>query len=322
MKKNNRIPSLELKKMSGGLNNQKMILLALIVESIEKKTAIKLPFFINYINKKNIKGFRKKIHHKIIYPFKKNVDMFDVFNKATFFTFLEKYNITLSDSRHSVIYSSDELFFKGSEIIKHAINNKNYIYRSLTLDYFKYLTPSAYMENKIKYFTNQSLPYDAVCQLRIEDDWPLEVEDSWENQKKQITTSQIDRSRIILRKIKNTYPDIKTLYITYDKSGLQCNFQDIALMAKKEFELQLKEKHYFNNDKNEPQNILEASMIDFEIAVNANIYIGASTSSFSSLSALTSLCREHNEESSRYFYDTNNDTLLLDNLKYLIFTDL
>lgn len=314
--------TLVLKKMSGGLNNQKMILLALIIESIETNKKIRLPEFVNYVNKKTIKGFKKNIYYNSVFPFKKKVDLFKVFDRNSFSFFLKKYNVDIEEDNQEIICQSEIFFFKGSEIINNTINNSSYIYRELTIDFFKHLIPSVYMKNKIDFFTEQSLPYEAVCQLRIEDDWPLEVEDSWAERKEKITTSQIDRSRTIFKKIKNTLPEIRKIYVTYDKNGLQCTFEEIASMAKNEFAFELKEKKYLSNKIENPNGVLEASIIDFEIAVSAKKYIGTNTSSFSSLSALTVFCRNAENRSQRYLYNIEGANLILDDLNQNLYHSL
>ncbi|MBN3217964.1 O-fucosyltransferase family protein [Pectobacterium polaris] len=309
--------TLFLKRTGGGLNNQKMIFLALLIEAIEKNSSIALPYFINFIANKSKKNLRDKIYFSYIYKFfHRDIDLFTVFDKKSMDVFFEKYNIKINNyitSRYTgEKLNPDKLFFKGESIVNEFIKNQDYEYRSIVIDFFKYLTPSRYMEEKIEYFISHARPYDAVCQLRIESDWPLDIEDSWEKKPNEVNSTPLERCNHIFRKIKKTLPSLKTLYITYDKSALTCPFEDIENLARDGFGLKLKEKNTTAENEFSPKNALEASIIDFEIAARSDIFIGTNMSTFTSISAVTKFCRDGHPPKDRYLYNHTGKTLTLD----------
>ncbi|WEF12286.1 O-fucosyltransferase family protein [Pectobacterium actinidiae] len=307
--------TLFLKRTGGGLNNQKMIFLALLIEAIEKNSPIALPYFINFIANKSKNNLRDRFYFSYTYKFfHRDIDLFTVFDKISINTFFEKYNIKINNyitSRYTgKKLNPDKLFFKGESIVNEFIKNKNYEHRDIVADFFKYLIPSKYMEEKIEYFISHARPYDAVCQLRIESDWPLDIEDSWEKKPNEVNSTPLDRCNHIFSKIKKTLPSLKTLYITYDKSALTCSFEDIENLARDEFGFTLKEKHSAVNDEFNPKNALEASIIDFEIAARSDIFIGTDMSTFTSISAVTKFCRDGHPPKDRYLYNLPGKNLV------------
>ncbi|MDC9820374.1 hypothetical protein ABRQ07_22150 [Pectobacterium polonicum] len=309
--------TLFLKRTGGGLNNQKMIFLALLIDAIEKNAPIALPYFINFIANKSKESLKDKIYFSYIYKFfHRDIDLFIVFDRESIKTLLEKYNIKTNNyitSRYTgEKLNPDKLFFKGESIVNEFIKNQDYKYRNIVIDFFKYLTPSKYMEEKIEYFISHARPYDAVCQLRIESDWPLDIEDSWEKKPNEVNSTPLDRCNHIFSKIKKTLPSLNTIYITYDKSALSCSFEDIKKLAKDRFGFNLKEKHITDENKFNPKNALEASIIDFEIAARSKIFIGTDMSTFTSISAVTKFCRDGHPPKDRYLYNYTGKTLTLD----------
>ncbi|MDG0798207.1 hypothetical protein [Pectobacterium punjabense] len=309
--------TLFLKRTGGGLNNQKMIFLALLIDAIEKDAPIALPYFINFIANKRNKNLRDKFYFAYTYKFlHRDINIFTIFDEKSANIFFEKYNIKIKNytiSRYTGEKNNpDKLFFKGESIVTEFSKNHNYKYRDIIIDFFKYFIPSAYMEKKIDYFTTRALPYDAVCQLRIESDWPLDIEDSWEKKPNSVNSTPLERCNNIFNKIKKTLPSLKILYITYDKSALTCSFKDIEQLARDGFGLTLKEKHSAVNDELTPKNSLEASIIDFEIAARSNIFIGTDMSTFTSISAITKFCRDGYLPKDRYLYNLPGEELFLD----------
>lgn len=307
--------TLFLKRTGGGLNNQKMIFLALLIKAIEKNAPIALPYFINFISNKSKKNLRDKFYFSYTYKFfHRDISPFTVFDKKSMHVFFEKYDIKINNYITAQFtgekLNPDKLFFQGESIVNEFIKNKNYKHRYVVIDFFKYLTPSEYMERKIAYFIDHAQPYDAVCQLRIESDWPLDIEDSWEEKPNSVNSTPLDRCNNIFNKIKNTLPVLKTLYITYDKSALTCSFKDIENLAKDGFGFTLKEKHSDFNNKFNPRNSLEASIIDFEIATRSDIFIGTDMSTFTSISAVTKFCREGIVPKERYLYNHPGKSLI------------
>ncbi|GKW41731.1 hypothetical protein [Pectobacterium parvum] len=302
---------ISIKRMGGGLNNQKMMLLALLITAIETNSEIKLPYLINYVTNKKDNTFKKYIYRKLIYPlFDRYVPFFKIFDKSLFVLLLEKYKIKISSKTSNIKYSNEKMFEKGSAIIDEFLKKNNHQHKHFIMDFFKHLQPSSYMKNKIDFFTDQSLPFDAICQLRIEDDWPLNVDSNWsekDDQKK--LPSQVMRSIDIFNKIYNTLPNLKNIYVTYDKNGLKTPFSLISDTIKDKFGYTLKAKHLSKNKNLNPKNALEASVIDFEMSVQTDIYIGTEMSSFTILSNLTKECRELNFPVHRYFYGTKEDRL-------------
>ncbi|MEQ9889282.1 O-fucosyltransferase family protein [Pectobacterium zantedeschiae] len=309
--------TLFLKRTGGGLNNQKMIFLALLIEAIEKNAPIALPYFINFIAKKRNKNLKDKFYFSYTYKFfHRDIDLFTVFDEKSANVFFSKYKIKINNyttSRYTgEKHNPDKLFFKGESIVNEFLNNHDYKNRNIVIDFFKYFIPSAYMEKKIDYFTAHALPYDAVCQLRIESDWPLDIEDSWEKKPNSVNSTPLERCNHIFKKIKKTLPSLKTIYITYDKSALTCSFKDIENLARDEFGFTLKEKNSAVNNELTPKNALEASIIDFEIAARSNIFIGTDMSTFTSISAITKFCRDGYLPKDRYLYNLPGEGLFLD----------
>ncbi|MBE5201829.1 hypothetical protein IG612_04200 [Pectobacterium sp. FL60-S17] len=304
---------ISISRMGGGLNNQKMMLLGLLITAIESNAAIQIPPLINYVTNKKDNIFKKYIYGKLIYPlFHRYIPFFDMFDHASFIYFTNKYNIIISKEKADIEYKNEEMFKKGSNIIDEYVNNENYNYKSLISDFFKFLIPSKYMKEKIDFFIDQSQPIDAVCQLRIEDDWPLDVNASW--QEKQGSTklpSQLTRSMVIFEKIYNTLPSLKYIYVAYDKNGLKIPFTSISDTVDEKFGFKLKTKHPSVLKRSNPKNALEASIIDFEISVSVDIYIGTEMSSFTLLSNITKENRDGHPLQQRYHYNTKRDYLTI-----------
>ncbi|ONK01992.1 hypothetical protein BSK71_19370, partial [Pectobacterium actinidiae] len=90
--------TLFLKRTGGGLNNQKMIFLALLIEAIEKNSPIALPYFINFIANKSKNNLRDRFYFSYTYKFfHRDIDLFTVFDKISINTFFEKYNIKINN---------------------------------------------------------------------------------------------------------------------------------------------------------------------------------------------------------------------------------
>lgn len=306
-----RMKVISITKMGGGLNNQKIMLLGLLITAIENNSAINIPPLINYVTNKKSNIFKKYLYGKLFYPlFDRYIPFFKMFDRSLFNFFLEKYTIITSTKKQGKKLHNEDMFLKGSEAIDSFIKNENYQYKDFISDFFKYLHPSIYLQEKIDFFIEQAQPFDAVCQLRVEDDWPLDVESTWEDKNKDIKMpSQVNRSIIIFDKIKRTLPKLKNIYVTYDKNGLKIPFSEISTEINNKFDFNLKSKYASKNKKLNPKNALEASIIDFEISVFSNVYIGTDMSSFTLLSNLTKSSRENNKLEHRYLYGKKKNQL-------------
>lgn len=110
---------------------------------------------------------------------------------------------------------------------------------------------------------------------------------------------------------KNTLPDIGTMYVTYDKSAITCSFEEIVNLAQEEFSFRLKEKNPLR-EKRCIQRIRWKAVVDFEIAVHKDIFIGTNISTFTLLSSITRVCRGLSDQNHRYLYNIPGDLLVLD----------
>jgi hypothetical protein len=259
----------------GGVSNQKMAILGVLLDGFETGLPVVLPHFTE---------MNQMAHKYDPFPFN------EVFDESYIHEFCKRWNITLRRADEGTPYRNgyENYFWKTFNLFHSGMfdghNRERDAFvadaiRSLRAHVASSRTVSALLAEIARY------PNLAVAQFRIERDWKAHAihltkvhtldEDIW-----------LDHDKIA-RKIHGTLDVIEYLYVVCDEAALFDSKEKIRndcfkatglrLLFKSDFVLE-NERHLLGP--------LRLSLIDFEVARSASIFVGNSHSTFSNMVTL------------------------------------
>jgi hypothetical protein len=281
-----------------GLNNQKMALLGLVNTAFQSKRPMTLPYFVN---------FDPQGHNHI------DVAFSDIFSMSDFKKFAAGFGIEILDGEPLETTDGWASFQAGAHVIgQNAIHGAGGL-DGLTYQFFRHLKPRVTHTPLFEKLSNSvfaARAIEIVAQFRIERDW-MEAANSIREKEPFATDDYAPDYLRIISKIVSSCPEpIRKLYVVCDESNLPVSKAEMQITSLDRYGVEL----VFKTDILSPDELrhvssLELSIIDFEMAVSAPIFVGFTRSTFSNLVSFETLCRRRSPSLTHYIYNVPGDRI-------------
>jgi len=277
----------------GGLNNQKMALISLMLTGLREKQAVNLPYIRNLDQRTELEYV---------------VRIAEVFDLDRIFAFAGQHGLTVLADCPSGERGGWKYFESFHDWPKAAMDRRSL---DTLLDAVASLRPRiashpAFLQ--MRDFVRGTLGIDMVVQLRIEDDWREHAV----NLRRILGDS--DDSGIgfaaILSKVKNTFPDLRMAYVTADEKSMSASKNEIRSVCRSRFGIDL----IWKSDLMpaaliEQLSPLEQSLIDYEMAKCSPRFVGLTSSTFANLMALEKFAITRRPVRGHYIYNCPGDVV-------------
>jgi hypothetical protein len=277
----------------GGLNNQKMALAGLLLAGVERRQAINLPYIYNR-DQKTDEEYVIRIE--------------DVFDLDRILHFGQQYGLTIRTQCPSGERGGWEHFNAYADRLKSPLESRQRL--DLILDAILCLRPVIAQDRVFQQMRDVvQARVDTVVQLRIEADWQAQAEfirKRWGEQE----GSGLGHMAI-LAKVRKTFPDLQTAYVTSDEASMPLSKYEIRAAARAQFNLDLLWKSdLLASAAVEVMSPLDLSIIDFEIARLSPRFVGLTTSSFTTILSVEQLASMRKPVRGHYFYNHPLDIVI------------
>ncbi len=260
----------------GGINNQKIALLGLFLKAMAgDDRRIILPDIV--------------IFDQITFIHER-VPIAAAFDVARLRDFAETVGVTILDRAPAGDEGGWEFFHHGERHIAHAAASGALDGDSVVVRFFRALVPAARSApdtSRLRDIVFDRLGIAHVVQMRIERDWDDHVRIRVDPE---VGHNEDNRhsAESIVRKFRATYPGgTSKLYIVCDEAALVEGKETIRRSLRETYDIEA----FWKSDLVETfqsggVNLLERSLVDFEIALAAPFFVGTSRSTFSGMAAL------------------------------------
>ncbi|MDE8348877.1 MAG: hypothetical protein POG74_05250 [Acidocella sp.] len=275
-----------------GLNNQKFALFGLFNKARLMNRPVILPDFVIFDAKSDRK---EKIQFASVY----SVDHMVRFANSFGMEIIDQSPIDNDNGWHCFIGGTFTMGLEGKKGPGSLDDFTCQFFRNLkpnvtNTPVFKKLAENVFIERGI----------GVVAQLRIENDWldvgkQAEASNSPDKDNYKITFLDI------LSKINNTIGAFaRTIYVVCDEANLPVSKEVIRKTIFDEFGISLFWKSdILSNEELKALSLLDLSIIDFEMAVRAPLFVGLSLSTFSNLACFETFCRTGTPATNHYIYN-------------------
>ena len=282
----------------GGINNQKLALLGLILEAGERGCPIYLPRLYG-------KEFNDSL--STFHAFD------DIFDLSLIAGFLDRWNIAVVPAPNRTYADRIErggwnYFSKGAWHLAEARRHSTGV---VVKDFFRSLRPQLL---KSSFFTRlctaifEEQRIDIVNQLRIEADWREHCRYNLDPVLPQPEDYNIDAS-LILRKTRETLRP-EAVLVTCDERYLPCTKAELTAQVRRERGICILWKSDFMAPADlDGLGVLERSLLDFELAKTARTFVGMSRSTFASLATFERYCSRFQDYGEDYIYNLPSERL-------------
>jgi hypothetical protein len=277
----------------GGINNQKLALLGLVVAAYEQSK----PLYIPKMFSKDQRETRSSLH-----------EFGEIFDEQTFMTLLSRWGIARVETP-TVEYADRierngwKFFDFGAWILGSAGGAGNS--QEIVPDFFRSLVPlvtrsahflkicsSAFTELKLK----------VVNQLRIEEDWRIHCQYSLDPTIKHPEDYNLTAPAII--KKTNETLGVNEVFVCCDERYIHIARKDLTKEVYEATGVKIYWKaDFLPCDVVDDLTPIEASLIDFELAKLAKTFVGMSRSTFANLATFERYCRNHQDYREDYIYN-------------------
>jgi len=277
----------------GGLNNQKLALLGLFLKaSQEGSRPIVLP---------NLLLFDQITFNHVPVPLDSALQI------APLREFAARHGIEILDVSPQGDRGAWDYFHLGNNYIPRAALLNELTAEGFTCDFLRSLVPisqSSALLQRVAEATYREKGIRLAAQLRIERDWPQHTA---ERLKPVVGDAEDNAPSFsdIIAKICKTLPDNAfQIYVVCDEAALPVPKDEIRNEIKQKFGIDLFWKSDFlTNDELAGLSLLELSMLDFEMSVDAELFVGLSRSTFSNMVALEKYARTRMPVEGHYIYN-------------------
>jgi hypothetical protein len=277
----------------GGLNNQKLALFGLFLKAYrEGPRRIILPDLLVY----DIASFK---HVPI--PIGRALQVGPLQEFAT------KYLIEILDIPACGDKGGGGYFHYGNNYLPCAALLDELSPDSFTCEFFRSLVPTmrgSELFRQVSDATFERGHVGLVVQLRIESDWvhhtALRLTPTVGR-----TEHNLPSFRDIMAKLSNTLPrDASGIYVVCDEAALPVDKEEIRRVVKQDFDLSLVWKSDFLSD-DQLSNLspLDLSILDFEMALTAESFVGMTRSTFSNMVSFEKYARTRAPVQNHYVYN-------------------
>lgn len=282
----------------GGINNQKLALLGLFVQALSSESrSVYLP-----------KLYSKDQHDKrsSLHPIS------EIYDINLIQSFADRWGISILLEPDNIVYADRisrggwEYFGIGAGAVGNASNDKSTAYKSIAADFFRSLVPNignTPIAHELMAKIFGELGIDTVVQLRIEEDWYHYTQQHLS----QIINKPEDyyiTAPEIIAKVKATMPHTKRVYVSCDERYI---FAPKWVISKEVLDATGIEIIWKSDlishevfDKLKP---IDASILDFEIAKKADIFVGMTRSTFANLATFERFATAYRDRGSDYIYN-------------------
>jgi hypothetical protein len=285
----------------GGLNNQKLTLLGLFLVALENKLALVLPAM-------GVKDLVAKTDTP--------VPLSDVFDISLLKSVASRHGISLSSKDPDSFQTSGwEYFFQGAGRCGYEALNPTRpdAFTPMALDFLTNLVPVKRLTDLAKSLGDEIFGRLGVClaaQYRIESDW-----ETYSAGTLKPTSNGPEDYLIsfdcITAKIANTFAGIKHVLVICDEPAVAIPKAEMREVCQSLYGIRLLWKSDFlNDDQWRALTPLDLSIIDFELGLRAQTFVGISRSTFSNMVTFQKYVANPQQIRNDYIY--NNNRMLLD----------
>lgn len=279
-----------------GLNNQKFALIGLV--SIAKSRGI------NRISIPKLSSFKPNSEDILLY------DFYDFYDKSKINRFFDIFGIEIIDDYTVNTEDPFGCFMAGTNTVGLAGSCGLSSMYDYTNQFFSYLSPLIIHDSefiKMKKEFLEVLGVKTTVQIRIENDWI-------EYSKKSLGDEEASFLAVenILKKLGYAENLIqKPIYVVCDESNLPIPKEYIREIARNSYNMDLIWKSdFFSKDEIINKSNLFLSIMDFEMAISTDYFVGTSRSTFSNLVSFEKFCRYKKNVHSDFIYNSYEEKLL------------
>lgn len=287
----------------GGISNQKMAFIGLFVKAFEQKRPLKIPniTMMDQINKRY-----------------ENQSFDSIFYVHNFYKIAEKYDIEISQHDiENLPNGYDEYFWKTYSIFENKIfvkPSEDTHISHLVFDLLRAFSARVNFSSLSKTIIGEVFGRQQVriaAQFRIELDWRDHCQGSLNNHISTPEDNYLEPHQIV-KKILNVFPETRKIYAICDEPALPDSKQNIKETILKDFEVEL----IFKSDILSSFDTLllrplHLSLLDFNVASIAPIFVGISRSTFSSMVSLENYARLKHNIGNHFIYNTTKNFISL-----------
>lgn len=286
--------SAELSFSMAGLNNQKFALLGLCLLAKAGEGRVLLPKYIVDLNSSDVNA-------------SKYIAFDAVFDHQDFKEFLKRWDLFGDDQSRDelLILPWKKCFSRGANALRRIRDKNN---RDVFVcDFFKSLKANNEIKKKASEFLSFTGDDVLGLQLRIEKDWHVHID-------RKLYKGEVGFRHYTLQDILTKIVNNKIIGCRYKKILACCDIrslelppQELKFIAKEQFGIDLFFREIDTNSFFNSGNIKNA-MLDFEICLNLESYVGLSHSTFSNLLCVTkSAITEFHAHPDHYIYNSSDD---------------
>jgi hypothetical protein len=287
----------------GGISNQKLALLGLVIEASRNGADIYLP----------------RIYSKDISDKRSDIFSFEsVFWREPFEAFASRWNVKIFPTPEQISYADRiercgwNYFNSGAWNVSH-LRVKGLDPSDITADFFRSLQPkvaSSQIFARIATAVFHAHNINTVVQTRYEEDWRIHSQYSLEpvlGNKEEFCISP----DFIILKVANSFPDNPGMvYISCDQKHMPFSKEDTKRQI---FErsgiVTLWKSDLLTEEEYQQMTPLDASLIDFELAVVSERFVGLSRSTFANLVTFQRFSDAYRNRNVDYVYNLPGDRL-------------
>jgi hypothetical protein len=276
----------------GGISNQKMALIGLLLEGFETGRPVVLPRF-------RVMDQLTRTHRPLAFD--------DVYEVEPILAFCRRHDVMVETRDPSELpHGYDAFFWKTYAVLYHMPAQPFSRQSVFVADLLRSMRPrigSTFIAYSLRRTLEELDPDYVVAQIRIEQDWKQHCDDNLKN------TAPPDEQNylpfnVIVGRIASSLKSVRTLYITCDEPAMPLSKMEMKAVAAAHFGIDVRFKSdYISPFEQGLLNELHLSLLDFEIATHATRFVGISRSTFSCLATLEKHCREMEYVKQHYIYN-------------------
>ena len=283
----------------GGVSNQKLALLGLFLKSFrEGPLRVVLPDFVIFDQV------------RFNYP---RVAVKTVFEDGPLHDFATRHGIEVLDIPPRGDEGGWDYFHCGRDYLPYALLKSELGVDSIPCDFFRSLVPVIRNSRVLQHLAGEVFGRKrvrTVAALRIESDWATHAA-------LRLATTVGEPEdynpsfRDILGKIKNTLSDLESeIYVVCDEAALPVSKDEIRSVVKADLGIDLCWKSdLVSPDVLQALSILDRSLLDFEMAIAGERFVGLSRSTFSNLVSFEKYARTRSSVTTDYVYNLRGPRL-------------
>jgi hypothetical protein len=273
-----------------GFSNQKLALLGLFAKALERSSSITIPRLANFAT--------SNAGPVSILEFE------EVFDIPLLRKFGDEIGVEVRDGHETERVSYHETFALGLQTSSSGLSD----IQSLSAKFWRALRPVAPLSQKVECLADEIFSKhgtQAVVQLRIEPDWQRFVSTVLHSRGQDVMPTTYSG---ILQRVSAMLPEVKKILVTCDET--QVPVYEIERYAESALGITVLSKGRLLGSTLKPDQYFVRSIIDFELGLQSNIFVGAPHSTFADTMYSTKMAMQPNSEWTHYTYKLESDLLV------------